>query len=154
MSQYANVVRSAADLSFPVTHTSAMCCCRRIHSRRLVDCTRKIRLLLIVEDICQFDVARMMHLDRGLNGTHSRVFAPARSYENPPHVYGLAEDTYRALCTEGEDQCVIIRSVESQTTRINCDCVRTRLTPFSAILLITVENPELVRQKQVRRLCK
>lgn len=32
-------------------------------------------------------------------------------YENPPHVFGLAEDTYRALCTEGEDQCVIIRSV-------------------------------------------
>lgn len=29
-------------------------------------------------------------------------------YENPPHVFGLAEDTYRALCTEGEDQCVII----------------------------------------------
>lgn len=29
-------------------------------------------------------------------------------YENPPHIFGLAEDTYRALCTDAEDQCVII----------------------------------------------
>eukprot|EP00457_Paulinella_chromatophora_P000941 gb/GEZN01000943.1/.p1 GENE.gb/GEZN01000943.1/~~gb/GEZN01000943.1/.p1 ORF type:complete len:1030 (+),score=139.44 gb/GEZN01000943.1/:99-3188(+) len=29
-------------------------------------------------------------------------------YENPPHVYALAEETYRALLTEFSDQCVII----------------------------------------------
>lgn len=29
-------------------------------------------------------------------------------YENPPHIYGLAEDTYRALCTDRTNQCVII----------------------------------------------
>jgi len=29
-------------------------------------------------------------------------------FENPPHIFGLAEDTYRALCHEAEDQCVII----------------------------------------------
>jgi len=29
-------------------------------------------------------------------------------YENPPHIFGLAEDTYRSLCHEAEDQCVII----------------------------------------------
>lgn len=29
-------------------------------------------------------------------------------YECPPHIYSLAEDTYRSLCTEGKDQCVII----------------------------------------------
>ena len=36
------------------------------------------------------------------------VAVPSSLSENPPHVFGLAEDTYRALCTEGEDQCVII----------------------------------------------
>eukprot|EP00808_Paulinella_micropora_P004347 g11237.t1 len=29
-------------------------------------------------------------------------------YENPPHIYALAEETYRALLTEFSDQCVII----------------------------------------------
>ena len=29
-------------------------------------------------------------------------------YENPPHIYGLAEDTFRALCTDRTNQCVII----------------------------------------------
>ncbi len=29
-------------------------------------------------------------------------------YELPPHVFALAEDTYRAVQSEREDQCVII----------------------------------------------
>jgi len=29
-------------------------------------------------------------------------------YEEPPHVYAIAEDTYKALLNEGQNQCVII----------------------------------------------
>jgi len=29
-------------------------------------------------------------------------------YELPPHVYALADDMYRTMLSEGEDQCVII----------------------------------------------
>lgn len=40
-------------------------------------------------------------------------------YENPPHIFGLAEDTYRALCTEGDDQCVIISGESGAGQPIN-----------------------------------
>lgn len=36
-------------------------------------------------------------------------------------VFGLAEDTYRALCTEGEDQCVIISGESGAGSRANTD---------------------------------
>jgi myosin-1 len=29
-------------------------------------------------------------------------------YELPPHVYALADDMYRTMLSESEDQCVII----------------------------------------------
>jgi hypothetical protein len=30
-------------------------------------------------------------------------------FEEPPHVYAIAEDAYRSLLTEGVNQCIIIR---------------------------------------------
>lgn len=30
-------------------------------------------------------------------------------YENPPHVYGLADEMYRNMLIDNESQCVIIR---------------------------------------------
>jgi myosin-1 len=30
-------------------------------------------------------------------------------YEEAPHVYAIAEDAYRSLLNEGQNQCVIIR---------------------------------------------
>ena len=30
-------------------------------------------------------------------------------YEEPPHVYAIAEDAYRSLLNEGKNQCIIIR---------------------------------------------
>ena len=32
-------------------------------------------------------------------------------YELPPHVFSLADDMYRSMMSEGENQCVIIRCV-------------------------------------------
>lgn len=30
-------------------------------------------------------------------------------YENPPHIYALADNMYRNMMIDGENQCVIIR---------------------------------------------
>lgn len=30
-------------------------------------------------------------------------------YENPPHIYGLADEMYRNMLIDNESQCVIIR---------------------------------------------
>ena len=35
-------------------------------------------------------------------------------YEEPPHVYAIAEDAYRSLLNEGINQCIIIRSVRGR----------------------------------------
>ena len=37
-------------------------------------------------------------------------------YELPPHVYSLADDMYRSMMSEGENQCVIIRYATTSTT--------------------------------------
>ena len=37
-------------------------------------------------------------------------------YELPPHVYPLADDMYRSMMSEGENQCVIIRYATTSTT--------------------------------------
>ena len=31
------------------------------------------------------------------------------TYENPPHVYALADNMYRNMTIDNENQCVIIR---------------------------------------------
>lgn len=37
------------------------------------------------------------------------VFKFQAPYENPPHIYGLADDMYRNMLIDSESQCVIIR---------------------------------------------
>ncbi len=43
-----------------------------------------------------------------MNDDISRLFLQRYMYELPPHIFALAEDTYRALLSEAKDQCVII----------------------------------------------
>lgn len=54
-------------------------------------------------------------------------------YELPPHVYALADDMYRTMLSESEDQCVIISY--DHRTRITAHTARapshTRLTRVS-----------------------
>lgn len=88
--------------------------------------------------------------------------------ENPPHVFGLAEDTYRALCTEGEDQCVII-SVRTNEQRNQHTALDDRAQQLLAILCSAVlldpslrpsllftfcrASPALGKQRRRRRSC-
>lgn len=34
---------------------------------------------------------------------------PQAQYENPPHIYALADNMYRNMMIDRENQCVIIR---------------------------------------------
>ena len=43
-------------------------------------------------------------------------------YENPPHVYALADNMYRNMLIDGENQCVIIRYVEL-LRRLDCSFI-------------------------------
>uniref|UniRef100_A0A672K5P0 Myosin motor domain-containing protein n=1 Tax=Sinocyclocheilus grahami TaxID=75366 RepID=A0A672K5P0_SINGR len=37
------------------------------------------------------------------------LYQGAAQYENPPHIYALADNMYRNMMIERENQCVIIR---------------------------------------------
>jgi len=39
-----------------------------------------------------------------------KLFLFQAQYENPPHVYALADNMYRNMTIDNENQCVIIRS--------------------------------------------
>lgn len=46
----------------------------------------------------------------------NKFFYSKAPYENPPHIYGLADDMYRNMLIDVESQCVIIRFVNKFTT--------------------------------------
>jgi len=63
-------------------------------------------------------------------------------YENPPHVFALAEDTYRALLSERADQCVII-SGESGAGKTEAS---KKIMQY--IAAVSGEGKEIVRVKE------
>lgn len=38
-----------------------------------------------------------------------QVYHSRFPHENPPHIYALAEEAYRSMKSEGENQCILIR---------------------------------------------
>lgn len=48
--------------------------------------------------------------DRHIKLHDVRVFCRSQAqYENPPHIYALADNVYRNMMIDSENQCVIIR---------------------------------------------
>ena len=41
------------------------------------------------------------------------LYQGAALYENPPHIYALADDCFRNMLIDNENQCVIIRLVQT-----------------------------------------
>ena len=58
------------------------------------------------------------------------VFPLQAQYENPPHVYALADNMYRNMLIDMENQCVIIRyiSITDRKKKKTHGTVNTRST--------------------------
>lgn len=56
------------------------------------------------------------------------MFFLQAQYENPPHIYALADNMYRNMMIDSENQCVIIRWVELRSGICGCMQVFTGVT--------------------------
>jgi myosin-1 len=73
---------------------------------------KRVRLFCFVL-FCEHDVllrptARAPQFSQFSHRPTSRLPQQRYIYENPPHVFALAEDTYKQLLTDHQNQCVII----------------------------------------------
>ena len=66
-----------------------------------------------VHTVCVYDVFMCICVATPyVCGHTSGIYTSAifqASYENPPHIYALADSMYRNMLIENENQCVIIR---------------------------------------------